>query len=156
MLRVLRAAAATMLAAVLFGSLSTTATAAPVHAAAPGCAGVLRITHLAFGSATVARGQTATATLLARNCTAQSVTATLVWSARYSGSSTGTIPAGCPVVDPIAKQVTFAPYGKDTDSIGYLILPSCTAAALQTTATFTGSNGTVLAQASAQVVVTTS
>jgi hypothetical protein len=151
MSRVTRAAAAAMLAAVLFGSVSTAATAD----ATPICAGALQITHLAFGSATVARGQSATAQLRARNCTAQTVTTTLVWSGRYLGSSIGAIPPGCPVIDPIAKQVTFAPYGQDTDNLSYLILPACTATALQTTTTFDGPNGTVLAQANAQVAITT-
>jgi hypothetical protein len=152
MLRLTRTAATTLLAAVLLGSVSTTAIAAP---GTPTCAGGIQITSLAFGSATVVPGQTAIARLRARNCTAQAVTATLVWSGRYLGSSTGAVPAGCPVIDPVARQVTFTPYGKDTDSLGYLILPSCTAAALQTTATFNGPNGTVLAQASAQVTITT-
>lgn len=152
MSRVTRAVAAATLTAVLFGSLSTAATA---DAATPTCAGVLQITHLTFGSATVAPGQTATARLRARNCTAQAVTTTLVWSGRYLGSSTGAIPPGCPVIDPIAKQVTFAPYGQDSDSLGYLILPGCTATALQTTTTFDGPNGTVLAHANAQVAIST-
>jgi hypothetical protein len=155
MSRVTGAAAAAVLAAVLFGSVSTTATAATADAAAPICAGVLQITHLAFGSATVAPGQTVIAQLRARNCTAQTVTTTLVWSGRYLGSSTGAIPPGCPVIDPVAKQVTFAPYGGDIDNLSYLILPGCTATALQTTTTFDGPAGTVLAQASAQVAITT-
>jgi hypothetical protein len=152
--RLTRTAAATMLATVLLGSVSTTATAATAHVATPRCAGAIQITHLAFDSATVAPGQSATAQLRARNCTARTLTATLVWSGRYPGSSTGAVPPGCPVIDPIAKQVTSTPHGNDTDSLGYLILPSCTATALQTTTTFEGPNGTVLAQASAQVAIT--
>lgn len=147
MLRLPRVAAAIVLAAGLFGSL-------PAMAATPaaGCPGVIQITQLAFDSATVLRGQTATAHLVARNCTAQTVTTSLTWAGRFIGSSPG-IPAGCPAIDPIAKQVTFAPRGKDTDSLGYLIFPGCTATALSTTTTFS-SGGTILAQATAQVTIT--
>lgn len=151
--RVPRATAAVVLAAALFGSLTaTTATAAP--AATTTCTGVIQITQLAFGSATVTRGQTATAHLVARNCTAQTVGTTLIWSGRFIGSAPGTIPPGCPVIDPIAKQVTFAPHGKDTDSLGYLVFPGCTATALTTTTTFDGSGGTILATATAEVAIT--
>jgi hypothetical protein len=156
MSRAPHAIAATLLAAALFGSLSATTAAAATPTPVPVCPGtaVIRITHLAFDTATVARGQTATAHLVAQNCTAQTVTATLIWSGRFLGPTSGGVPAGCPVIDPIAKQVTFAPHGQDTDSLGYLVFAGCTATALSTTTTFDGSGGTVLATATAQVAIT--
>ncbi|HEX4722767.1 MAG TPA: hypothetical protein VH333_09650 [Pseudonocardiaceae bacterium] len=151
--RVSRVTAAAILAAGLFGSLTAT-TASAATSPTPACTGVIQITQLAFDSTTVARGQIATAHLVARNCTAQTVTASLIWSGRFIGSTPGGIPPGCPVIDPIGKQVTFAPHGKDTDSLGYLIFPGCTATALTTTTTFDGPGGTVLATATAEVTIT--
>lgn len=146
--RVLRAIVGAALAVFLLGSVSATeAAAAPGPAA---CTGVIQA-HLAFDSPSVMRGQIATAHLLARNCTGASVSTELIWTGRFLGSSTG-IPPGCPAIDPLAKQVTFAPFGQFTDTFGVLIFPSCTATAFSATATFS-SAGTVLATATAQVAI---
>ena len=150
--RVFRVTAAAVFAAALLGSLTAT-TSASAATPTPACTGTIQITQLAFDSPTVVRGQIATAHLVARNCTAQTVTASLIWSGRFIGSTPGGIPPGCPVIDPIGKQVTFAPHGRDTDSLGYLIFPGCTATALTTTTTFDGSGGTVLATATAEVAI---
>ncbi len=111
------------------------------------------ITGLAFSPAQVQPGQTATASLAARNCTGQAQQATAQWYGRYLGPGGTTLPAGCPVIDPVAIAASAAPHGTYRGSLGYLVLPGCTAAELQLTVTLTGPGGAVEGQATAGLTI---
>lgn len=129
------------------------ALAAPAPASSRCSAGTqVAIRGLTFDPAVVAPGQTARATVVARNCTRTPLQATLQWSARFIGATAG-VPAGCPVIDPVAFPASFAAYGRFSSSIGYLVFPSCTATALRVTARFSGATG-VLAEQTADVPIT--
>jgi len=62
------------------------------------------------------------------------------------------IPPGCPALDPLALQASFAPYGRYSASLGVEMPPGCTATQLQLTVEFVG-GGAVLAQRSAILTI---
>ncbi len=147
--------AASMLVVTTAAAPAGAAAAAAQPAAGPAtrCAGVFMITGLAFSPAQVQPGQTATASLTARNCTGQAQQATVQWYGRYLGPGGTTLPAGCPVIDPVAAAASAAPHGTYRSSLSYLVLSGCTAAELQLTVTLTGPGGTVEAQATADLTI---
>jgi hypothetical protein len=136
------------------GGLAATATASESAAAATpatACAvsTVIEITHFAFNPTSVFPGQSSTATLTARNCTNVSQQTSETWSGRFV-SATGTgLPKGCPVIDPIALSVDFAPLGTNSTSVGYLVPQSCTATQLIVTVDIHGTTGILYAQGTA-------
>ena len=124
------------------------------QAATTGCTATVQITSLTFNPAQAAPGQTATATVVAQNCTDQPQQASVLFIARFVGPTTG-IPAGCPVIDPLPPQkVTIAAAGTYTTGLSYSIFSGCTATSLQVTATFTDSTGAVLAAQTASLPIT--
>ena len=148
MRKLLTAAAAALCVA---SSIMVTATAA--HAAPAACTGTIQITSLTFSPAQAAPGQTATATVVAQNCTAQPQQASVLFIARYVGASPG-IPAGCPAIDPLPpQQATFAPGGTFTTSLGYLIFTGCTATSLEVTARISDSTGATVATQTASLPI---
>lgn len=126
-------------------TVAAAARAAAVPAAS--CTGTVQINSLTFSAPIVTPGQTATATVNATNCTAQPLSTTVQWYARFSDSS-GNIPAGCPVVDPIAQQANFPAGGTFTQNYGVTVFSSCTATSVEVFVSFIG-NGATLAQATA-------
>jgi|HubBroStandDraft_1064217.scaffolds.fasta_scaffold19322_2 hypothetical protein len=115
---------------------------------------VIEVTNFAFNPSAIPPGQSSTATLTALNCTDQSQQTSEIWSGRYVDPS-GTIPPGCPAIDPIAFGVTFPPLGAVSTSVGYSVPLSCTATQLMVTADIYGTNGVLLAQGTAllQIVI---
>jgi hypothetical protein len=125
------------------------AAAAPGAATPPtGCTGVVRIDALALDPAHVPAGGSATATLVATNCTGQTQNVSETWAASWVSAGTTGIPAGCPVIDPLSRQASFAPYARAAASTGYLVFAGCTADALRLTVTLSRS-GVVIARAGA-------
>jgi hypothetical protein len=126
---------------------SGTAQAAP-------CTGTVQITSLAFAPATVAPGQSSTATLVAQNCTDQTQATSTVWFGRFLSSSGAAFPPGCPAIDPVALPATFPPGGQASRSLSYLALASCTATDLQLTVRITSStDGSTLAEQTADLAI---
>ncbi len=121
--------------------------------APPACKGVIVIDGLRWVPATVHPGASSTAVLTARNCTKQTRNVTLTWLGRFAGSGSG-IPAGCPAIDPLAKQVTFAPLATVHQKLSFMIFPGCTATSLVETARLTAASGKVLASRSATLHIT--
>jgi hypothetical protein len=150
-------AAATVLApaALLVAAAGTAAATTPLPAklAPSACGGIIEISQLAFSPATVARGQSSTAGLVARNCTGTSQQTTETWLGSFIGSAAG-IPPGCPVIDPLAQQADFPAHGQLSSSVGYTVFSSCTAIELQVTVKITSSTGTLLAQQTATLAIT--
>lgn len=112
----------------------------------------ITIRSLTFDPAVTSPGQTVTATVVARNCTSQTVRASLRWTLRFVGDTPG-VPAGCPVVDPLPVTVGFPPERSVSSSIDALVLPSCTARTLEVTARYTDSGGALLDERTRRVLI---
>ena len=155
MRRVMQLAALPILAlfALVLGGAGPAAAAAHVGAApAASCTGTIQIDSFAFSSPVVTAGQPASAKLIATNCTAQPVSATVIAYGRFFGPSGSTLPAGCPVVDPIALPANFAAGGQYTNNFGTSTFTSCTATSYQEIVNFTV-NGATVATATATVAI---
>lgn len=135
--------------AIAGGPASAATAAGSAGAAVCSTSGVVVVDGFVFNPATVARGQSSAATLAAHNCTGTSQTVSETWYGRFV-SATGTgIPAGCPVLDPFLRSVTFGPYAAVTTSTVYSTFAGCTATGLQITVRLTSSTGAALGQATA-------
>ena len=139
----------------LVGAGGVAAAGAPAATAATplSCSGVVQINAFAFTPAQVLAGQSSTASLTARNCTAKSQTVNEMWYGRFSNASTG-IPAGCPVLDPFIRSVSIAAHAKTTTATTYTVNSGCTATQLAVTVTISAQDGTVLAQRTANLRIT--
>lgn len=118
------------------------------------CAGVLRVNSFAFDPPSVFVGKSSAGTLSATNCTGQSQAVTETWTGRFSAdpaSGTG-IPPGCPVFDPLPRQVTFGPHQRVATTTTYTTFTGCTATRLTVTVTIT-QGGTQLARTSAELAI---
>ncbi|MGI5237881.1 hypothetical protein [Dactylosporangium sp. CA-139066] len=124
------------------------------QAAASACVGTIQITSFGFNPAQVTPGQSSTATVVARNCTARSQQVSVMTVARFVGATTG-IPAGCPVIDPLPPaRVTIAPRASYSSSTTYVVFAGCTATALEATVRITDStSGTLLATQTARLTI---
>ena len=154
MRRILRLAALPILAlfALVLAGAGPAAAAAHSSAATASCTGTIQIDSFAFGTPVVTAGQTATAKLVATNCTAQPVSATVQAYGRFFGPSGNTLPPGCPVVDPIALPANFAPNGQYTNNFGTLTFAGCSATSYQEyVSIFVG--GATVATATATVAI---
>ena len=129
---------------------------APLPATPPTstCSGTvgIAIDGLAFDPPAVLPGATSDATLTATNCTDLSQSVTETWTGRFSSASGTGIPEGCPVIDPLARPVTFAPHEQVQTDTSYLVFAGCTADRLTVTVTIS-QNGVQLAQQSADLVI---
>ena len=155
MRRILRLAALPMLALfalVLAGAGSAAAAAHSSGSAAASCAGTIQIDSFAFSTPVVTAGQLASAKVTATNCTAQPVTATVQAYGRFFGPTGNALPPGCPVVDPIAMNATFAANGQYTNTFGTLTFSGCTAASYTEYVSFSV-GGAIVASASATVAI---
>jgi hypothetical protein len=115
-------------------------------------ASTLEIAGLAFQPPAVAPGQTSTATAAIANCTNQAQQGTAQWVGRFVSASGTGLPAGCPVIDPIAFPVNVPAHGSVSSSVGYLVPSSCTATGLIVTVQVS-QQGKVVAQRSAELTI---
>jgi hypothetical protein len=153
--KVLTAATVLIAPAALLAGLPGSAAAASAGSGGtvpPACTGVIQIQKFAFDPAAVAAGGSSTATLVARNCTAQTQDTTETWFGSFVDAA-GTLPPGCPVIDPLAKPADFAPNGEVTASVGYLVFSGCEATELQITVRITSSAGVLLTQGVADLAI---
>jgi Cellulose binding domain len=138
--RILGTVAALLLTVPILGGTAAAATTGA--SATASCTGTIDITQISMTPASITPGQSATLNFTAVNCTAQTVTTNLVEYGRFLGPSSSTgVPQGCPVIDPIAPAVTFAPNGTYTGTIGYQTFAQCTATSLEGIITFENSSG---------------
>lgn len=134
--------------------LGATLAAGAAHAATPACTGNITIDQFSFNPASEPPGQSSTLSLVAQNCTAQTVQGNIIWSGRFTDPSGG-IPPGCPVIDPISLQYTIAPNGAySTSQMEGDNFPSCQATGLQASVSF-NENGVTgpVAQATANLII---
>ena len=138
--------AALVFAGVLaFGALTTTA------ATAATCTGTVQITSMTFNPSTVAPGRSSVVTLVAQNCTSQPVQASVMWYARFLGS-TGGIPAGCVVYDPLILSLALPANGSGTSAMTYSTFASCTATGLEAQASISVGGTTVASQTATLII----
>ncbi|MFC4031366.1 hypothetical protein ACFO3J_07740 [Streptomyces polygonati] len=133
-------------------SVSGAGPAAADGAPSPSCAQVVRIDSLAFDPAEITAGGTSALELVATNCTGQSQAVSETWAGSWLSATATGIPSGCPVIDPLPRQVTFAPHARVSTTTTYLVFPGCTASALRVTVTVSQA-GTQLARRSADLLI---
>lgn len=136
------------------GPVAHAATTSSTQAAASACVGTIQIKSFGFSPTQVTPGQRSTATVVARNCTAQARQVSILTVARFVGATAG-IPAGCPAIDPLPPaRVTIAPRASASSSVTYLVLSGCTATALEATVRITDTaTGTLLATRTARLAI---
>jgi hypothetical protein len=142
------------LAVAALAAAPATATAAAAPSPSPSICtstAIIQITHFAFFPSSVVPGQISTATVTARNCTNVPQQTTAIWTGRFTNASGG-LPPGCPVIDPLAMSVDFAPNGTVQSQVGYLVPGCCTATELIVTVRFE-KGGAVVAQATATLII---
>ncbi|SEO31824.1 hypothetical protein [Actinacidiphila rubida] len=140
-------AAAAVAAAVLGAALPAAASTPPATGTPPACSGGAGLTGLSFDPAQIAPGQTSTATATAVNCTQTTQQGSETWQASWTSAAGTGLPAGCPVLDPLVRQVALAPGAVVLTSTGYLVLPGCTASGLHLTVTLRLTSGQVSVRA---------
>ncbi|HEV2638701.1 MAG TPA: hypothetical protein VGX23_26370 [Actinocrinis sp.] len=159
MIRTFLAAAATTVATtalVLAATGPAVAAAAPVRAAAPAACvttAAITVNSFSFNPAQVVPGQSSTANLYTTNCTGVTQATQETWTGQYLSASGAGLPSGCPVIDPLLRPVTYAPYQAVLTSTSYLVLSGCTANALKVTVRITGTGGVLINQASATLAI---
>jgi len=140
-----RIAAAALSAALVFAGVLVFGAVTTTAATAATCTGTVQITSMTFNPSTVAPGRSSAVTLVAQNCTGQAVQANVSWYARYLGS-TGGIPAGCVVIDPLVLGLALPANGSGTSGVWYQTFASCTATGLQVQASISVAGTTVASQ----------
>jgi hypothetical protein len=142
------------LAGIAILGAATLATAAPAGAvgSSTACTGVIKIARMAFRPPTVTPGNSSTVHVVAVNCTNRSQDTSVMWLGQFIGPVPG-IPPGCPAIDPVSQGASFAPHGRFTGKLTYLVPSGCRASALRVTARFS-EGGAVLAQRSASLIIT--
>jgi len=146
-----RIAAAALSAALVFAGVLAFGAFTTTAATAATCTGTVQITSMTFNPSTVAPGRSSTVTLVAQNCTGQPVQASVMWYARYLGS-TGGIPAGCVVIDPLILALSLPANGSGTSAMTYQTFASCTATGLEAQASISVGGTTVASQTATLVL----
>lgn len=105
------------------------------------------VNGFAFAPAEVKPGEAATADLITSNCSASTIATVQQWTGQWL-TPTGTGPAaGCPVIDPLVRDVTYSPGEELAQNTAYSVPAACTATELAVTVKITlpaGSGGTVV------------
>jgi hypothetical protein len=159
MIRMFRNAALllTAPAAMGLGLLASGPAAAAVHPAT-GCttsaATPVEIDGFAFTPSEVGVGGSSTADLITTNCTDTTLATTEEWSAQWLPlTPTGPVPAGCPVLDPLIRPVTYAPGQELAENTTYLVPAGCDAGELAVTVHISLAAGTAPETATAYLVI---
>ncbi|WP_225846625.1 hypothetical protein [Streptomyces sp. HPF1205] len=155
MLRTTFACLAAAAAAALVAPGQASAATAPPTPAPAACASVggVAVGPLTLTPPEVRPGQFSTASLPLTDCgdTPQTV-GVMSYGIWLSAASTG-IPAGCPAIDPLVRQVVLAPHQTVSTATTYLVPASCTADVLRVTMQISGQDGTLLARRTADLVI---
>jgi hypothetical protein len=139
MIRTFRSAVLLLTAPAALGlSLAASGPAAAAVHPAVGCTSAasnpIEINGFAFTPPQVAPGGSSTADLITTNCTDTTLTATQEWTAQWLPlAAGGGIPAGCPVIDPLVRSVTYAPGEALAENTAYTAVVGCQAAELAVT-----------------------
>ena len=112
----------------------------------------IKITAMHFRPRRIAPGASSTVTARARNCTSTTQDASITWLGQFTGPTPG-VPAGCPVIDPVAQPISLLPHGRAVASMTYEVFLSCSATELAVTARVSDRNGNVLTRRTAELVI---
>jgi len=95
----------------------------------------------AFVPASVSPGGQSGEHLTIMNCGSSPLTLHLQWTARWSGVDGSTVPAGCPIYDPLLTAMTIPAGGRTAASLGYSVPAGCTATSLTGSVSATDATG---------------
>lgn len=126
--------------------------AARAATAASACSGTIDIEQFAFNPPTVPAGQPSTLSLVAQNCTNQTLPGQIIWYGLYTWPGTG-IPPGCPAIDPAVIPITLGPQASYTATGQDGSMAGCLATGLQETVQFTVNNVGTVAKATADLTI---
>ena len=104
------------------------------------------IDGFAFDPATVTPGASSTADLISTNCTAGTLATQEEWTGQWITATGSGVAAGCPAIDPLVRDVTYAPGEELAENTGYEVPAGCTATELAVTVQIsipTGSAATI-------------
>ena len=105
----------------------------------------------AFAPSEVTPGNSATADLITTNCTGAALATEEEWTGQWL-SPTGTgLPSGCPVIDPLVREVTYAAGQELAENTTYEVPVGCQAAELAVTVRISTSTGTDVLTATADL-----
>jgi hypothetical protein len=121
-----------VLAVALAAAVVGGGTSGAAAASAAGCTGTIQINSYTFSPAAVPVGGTATATMVAQNCTNTAQSATGIWFATYHTAGGGGA-LNCSTIDPIPRPANFAPLGTLTQTFTVTVPAGCTATVLNAT-----------------------
>jgi hypothetical protein len=108
----------------------------------------------AFAPPEVTPGNSATADLITTNCTSGTLSTEEQWSGQWLPlTSTGLPPAGCPVIDPLLRPVTYTPGQELAENTTYLVPAGCRAAGLAVTVKISLSTGTSVLTATTDLTI---
>jgi hypothetical protein len=144
--------------AVLGLGLTAAAPASAVAAPHPGAAGPavvcatatpVVIDGFAFDPAAIPPGDSSTADLISTNCTAGILTTQEEWTGQWISATGSGIAAGCPVLDPLLRDVTYQPGQELAENTVYEVPAGCEAAELAVTVKISIPTGSSTATATA-------
>jgi hypothetical protein len=127
--------------------------AGPTPATPCATTSVIKVDSFVFDPASVSPGESSAATLSTTNCTDVTQATSETWYGRFLGPSSSGFPAGCPVIDPYSRSVTYAPLASVTTATSYLVPSGCTATELEAIVTIYNSSGTEIASATAYLLI---
>jgi hypothetical protein len=111
----------------------------------------LQINGFAFAPSQVTPGESATADLISTNCAAVSLATDEEWLGQWISASGTGFPAGCPVIDPFTRSVTYEPGQQLAVNTTYLVPTGCTADELAVTVRIYSTSGAEIATATADL-----
>ncbi|HEY3868213.1 MAG TPA: hypothetical protein VGM10_07670 [Actinocrinis sp.] len=114
----------------------------------------IELNGFAFAPPEVTPGESSTADLITTNCTNTTLATTEIWTGQWLPAvSSGGLPAGCPVIDPLARSVTYAPGQELAENTTYLVPVGCQAAELAVTVRISTSAGASVLTATAYLKI---
>ena len=149
--RKLRSAALLLTGPAVLGlGLTVAAPASAVAAPHPGAAPAVVcavaepvvIDGFAFDPAEIPPGDSSTADLISTNCTAGTLTTQEEWTGQWISATGSGIAAGCPVLDPLLRDVTYQPGQELAENTVYDVPAGCEAAELAVTVKISIPTGT--------------
>jgi hypothetical protein len=126
------------------------------HAAPLACstASPLELDGFAFAPPEVTPGNSATADLITTNCSETTLATTETWTGQWLPlTAAGGLPAGCPVIDPLARSVTYGPGEELAVNTTYLVPVGCQAAELAVTVRISTSTAATVLTATAYLKI---
>lgn len=130
------------------GGAAGAAQAATTTTAVCSSSQTLDIANMAFQPPTIPPGGSSVLTTTVVNCSSLPQTAAVEWLGHYVFASS--IPAGCPVIDPLLGSLNLPPGGVAIANVAYNVPGGCNAIGLVVTAEIL-QGGQVVAQRSAQL-----